>query len=269
MFSLFLKTIRKNIFGLAVYTLISAAFVWMYVAFYPSLAKESEILKKSFEALPKEFFQAFDIEIGTYFSSLEGFLSGEYFSIIWPIVLIILTIAYASTSIAGEVEKGTIELLLAQPISRLKIFLAKYFSGIVIIAAFVLLSNFSAVPFAALHNVDYQLQNYLTMSIIGFLFGFAIFGICTLLSSLSSTKGRPAAITGGVLIIMYALNIFSAFQESIDNLKFASFFHYYDFKEAIVNNSIDITNVSLFLAVGIITTVAATVVFIKRDISTT
>lgn len=269
MLTLLTKTIRKNIISLLIYTTISASFVWMYVAFYPSIAKESEVLKKAFEAFPKELFQAFDIEIESYLSSLEGFVSGEYFSIIWPIVLIVLILSYASAAIAGEIEKGTIELLLSQPISRLKIFFAKYFSGLFIIAAFILLSNFSVVPFALLHNVDYQIQNYLSISIIGFLFAFAIFGICMMISSLSSSRGRPAAVTGGLLIVMYAINIFSAFQQSLDKLRYASFFHYYDFNAAVVNNQIDTLNIAVFLIVGLLTTAIGAYVFVKRDIATT
>ncbi len=269
MLALLTKTIRKNLTTLLIYTTISASFVWMYVALFPSIFKEREKLKEAFEAYPEGLMEAFAIEIDTFVSSLEGFIAGEHFSIVWPIILIILIITYASAAIAGEIEKGTIELLLTQPISRLKIFLAKYFSGLIIITAFILLSNFSVIPFALLHNVDFQIQNYLTISIIGFLFAFATFGICMMISSFSSSRGKPAAITGGMLIIMYGLNLFSAFQESLDMLKFASFFHYYDFSAAVVNNQIDILNVAVFLAVGIITAIIGAVVFIKRDIAIT
>lgn len=254
---------------LLIYTIISASFVWMYVAMWPSFSKESEKFLELADAYPEAVMKAMGVDIMSMFGSLEGFIAGEHFSIVWPIILIILTLSYASAAIAGEVDKGTIELLLAQPISRLKIFLAKYFSGLVIIAAFILLSNFSVVPFALLHNVDLQIQNYLAISILGFLFAFAIFGICIMLSSLSSARGRPMAITGGLLIIMYALNVFAAFQESVENLKYASFFHYYNFAAAAIHNQLDILDVAVFLVVGIVTAIIGAYIFVKRDIATT
>jgi ABC-2 type transport system permease protein len=269
MIALIEKTLRKNIFTLIIYSTISATFVWMYVAFYPSIAKESETLKEAFKAYPQELFQAFNIEIETFISSFEGFIAAEHFSIIWPIVLAILIISYASASIAGEIDKGTIDLLLAQPISRLKIFLAKYFSGLFLITTFILLSNFSVVPFALLHNVDLRIQNYLTISVLGFFFALAILGICILVSSFSSSRGRPAAVTGGVLIVMYALNIFSTFQESVEFLKYASFFHYFDYKTAVVDNQINLLNLLVLSTVGVVTAVIAAIIFIKRDIATT
>ena len=269
MLPLLIKTIRKNITSLLIYTVISASFTWMYVAMWPSFSKESEKFLEIADAYPETLMKAMNIDIASMFGSLEGFIAGEHFSIVWPIILIILTLSYASSAIAGEIDKGTIELLLAQPISRLKIFFAKYFSGLAIIAAFILLSNFSVIPFALLHNVDYRIQHYLTISILGFLFAFAIYGICIMLSSLSSARGRPMAITGGILIIMYALNVFSAFQESVENLKYASFFHYYNFAAAVINNQLDALNVAVFLVVGIITTAIGAYVFVKRDIATT
>ena len=269
MLTLLIKTVKKNLINLLIYSTIGIAFVWMYIAIFPSFSKEGQSLQQAFEAIPEGLLKAFAIEIDTFVGSIEGFMAGEYFSILWPIILIILIISYASGAIAGEIDKGTIELLLSQPISRLKIFLAKYLSGLTIITTFIILTNFSVVPFAFLHNVDYRIQNYLTMSIIGFLFAFAIFGICIMISSISSSRGRPAAITGGMLIIMYGLNLFSAFQESLDSLKYASFFHYFDFNSAVVHNQIDILNASVFLVVGVVTTVVGAVIFIKRDIATT
>jgi ABC-2 type transport system permease protein len=269
MLTILAKTLKKNLITLIVYTAISASFVWMYVAMWPSFSKESEKFLELAEAYPEAIMKAMNVDVVGMFGSLEGFIAGEHFSIIWPIVLIILVLAYASSAIAGEVEKGTIELLLAQPISRLKIFFAKYFSGLAIITAFIILSNFSVVPFSILHNVDIQIQNYLAISIVGFFFAFAIFGICMMLSSVSSSRGQPMAITGGVLIIMYALNVFSTFKESLENLKYASFFHYYDFASAVVKNHIDALNIAVFLTVGIICTVIGAIAFVKRDITTT
>ncbi len=269
MLTLIIKTIQKNIINLLIYTIISASFVWMYVAMWPSFSKQSEKFLELADAYPEAVLKAMNIDIVGMFSSLEGFIAGEHFSIIWPIIIIILTLSYASSAIAGEVDKGTIELLLAQPISRLKIFFAKYLSGLVIIAAFVLLSNFSVVPLSLLHNVDLQIQNYLTISILGFLFAFAIYGVCIMLSSFASARGMPMAITGGLLIIMYALNVFSAFQESVEKLKYLSFFHYYDFASAAISNQLEILNIVVFLVVGIITTLIGAVIFIKRDIATT
>src|SRR4030066_1336854 len=217
MWSIFTKTLKTNRIALVIYNAICIGFVWVYAAFFPSIFKESEKLKEAFKAYPQDLMKAFGIEIDTFISSFEGFIGGEYFSMLWPIILIVLIIAYAGSAIAGEIESGTIELLLAQPISRLRIFFSKYLSGLFIITVFIAISNSSVILFARLYNVSFHWENFLTISILGFLFAFAIYGICFMLSAIFSSKGRAAALTGGLLIIMYALNIFSAFQESLEN----------------------------------------------------
>lgn len=269
MWALISKTIKTNKVALIIYNAICVGFVWFYAAFFPSIFKQSEQLKEAFKAHPQDLMKAFGIEVDKFISSFEGFMAGEYFSMLWPIVLIVLIIAYAGSAIAGEIEAGTIELLLAQPISRLRIFFSKYLSGLFIITVFIAISNASVIAFARLYNVSFHWQNFLTISILGFLFAFAVFGICFMLSAISSSKGRPAALTGGLLIIMYAINIFSTFQESLKNLKYASFFHYYDQNSALLNNHIPALSIAVFLAVGIICTIVGAIAFVKRDIATT
>src|SRR4030066_2470709 len=255
MWSIFTKTLKTNRIALVIYNAICIGFVWVYAAFFPSIFKESEKLREAFKAYPQDLMKAFGIEIDTFISSFEGFIGGEYFSMLWPIILIVLIIAYAGSAIAGEIYSGTIELLLDQPISRLRVFFSKYLSGLFIIVVFIAISNASVVLFARLYNVAFHWQNFVTVSILGLLFAFAVYGVCFMLSAASSSKGRPAAITGGILIIMYALKIFSSFQDSLNNLKYASFFHYYDQSAALIKNHIDPLNVAVFLAVGIICTI--------------
>jgi ABC-2 type transport system permease protein len=269
MWALINKTIKTNRIALAAYLTISIGFVWFYAAFFPSIFKEGEKLKEAFKVFPEDLMKAFGIDMEKYITSFEGFIAGEYFSMLWPIILIVFIIAYAASSIAGEIESGTIELLLAQPISRLRVFFSKYLSGLFIITVFIAISNSSLVLFAHLYNITFQWQHFVTISILGFLFAFAVYGICFMLSAVSSSKGMPAAITGGILIIMYALKIFSSFQESLDKLKFGSFFHYFDQNAALLDNHIDTLNIAVFLAVGIICVLIGAVVFVKRDIVTT
>src|SRR4030043_806883 len=165
MWPLFTKVLKTNRVSLVIYNAICIGFVWFYAAFFPSIFKESEKLKEAFKAYPQDLMKAFGIEIDKFISSFEGFMAGEYFSMLWPIIVIVLIIAYAGSAIAGEIESGTIELLLAQPISRLRIFLSKYFSGLFIVTVFIAISNVSVIAFARLYNVAFHWQNFVTVSI--------------------------------------------------------------------------------------------------------
>ena len=269
MLAIITRTLKDNRVSLAVYILICALFVWMMVAFFPSMLENSQGMAEAFANYPKEFFEAFDItNLDVMFASLEGFLAVEYYSIIWPIIAIILVLSFGSGAIAGEIDRGTIEVLLAQPVSRARLYWAKCVAGVIIIAALVILSSLCVPLFASLYNIEFQWESLFVISSLGFLFSFALFGITMMFSALSSSKGRAASIVGGVVIIMYGLDLVSKFKESVENLKYLSFFHYFDHNAALIHNQLDLLNIFVFLTVGIVGLIIGAVIFQKRDIAT-
>lgn len=268
MFALMLKTIQYRVVSVLIYILICAGFLWLMVAMFPTMQKEGEQLVEAFKNYPEGFLKAFDADIENIFVSIEGFLATEYYSIVWPIILIILVLNFGSSAIAGEIDRGTIDVLLAQPVSRTKVYLAKLFSGILIILTFVFASNFSVIPFAHLHNVDYQLQSYLTISVSGSLFAFAIFGLCMMFSSLFSTRGKASSMMGFILITMYALDLVAKFRESWESVKYVSFFYYFDGAASLIDKHIDPLAIGVFLGIGIMGAMLGLLIFTKRDIAT-
>src|SRR6266511_1070057 len=54
-------------------------------------------------------------------ASGPGYLDGELFSLMIPLLLLLYTIAAGARAIAGEEEAGTLDLLLSHPISRTRL----------------------------------------------------------------------------------------------------------------------------------------------------
>lgn len=268
MIALIKQTIKKSIKGTGITIAISIIFVWMFVAMYPSFKDQADKFAEVMDAYPTAFIEAFGIEPEGLFSSVEAFMAAEHFSLMWPIMILVIVVAFASGAIAGEIEKGTIEILLAQPISRLKLYWGKFISGMFSLLLFVLISNSSIIVFSILYGVEYQLSNLALISVVGFLFGFAIYGLTFLFSSILSTRGVTSSMSAGIVLIMYGLNIVAKLQESLESLKYISFFHYYDFNQAVVHNEIALENIVVLLGVGIIASLFGFYFFEKRDIAT-
>lgn len=267
--ALITRTIKSNRTLLLANILICALFVWMFAVFFPTMLENAQELQEAFESYPKDFLKAFDItDMGSMFASFEGFLAVEYYSIIWPIVAIILVLSCGSAAIAGEVDRGTIEILLAQPLSRVRLFFAKYIAGVVIIAALVLFSNLSVAVFSELYNVGYQWRSLWMISALGFLFSLALFSVTMVFSSLFSSRGKVASLMGGVVIVMYGLDLVSKFKESVEGFKYLSFFHYFDHNAALIDHQIAPLTIAVFLGVSVVCTLMGLVVFEKRDIAT-
>ncbi len=191
MLSLIWRTIKNRKISLVAYALGAVVFLELYVAMFPLFADrfDQAEIDKLLQAYPEQIFQAIGMDPAEFtLAKFESFLATEYFSLVWPIMAIIFVIAFGGAQIAGEIEKGTIETVLAQPISRLKIFFGKYLSGVAALVAFTTVSIFAVVPLAALHGVEYELENFVTTAFLAFLFALATFSLSMLSSIIFSVK---------------------------------------------------------------------------------
>ncbi|MCH8049392.1 ABC transporter permease subunit [Patescibacteria group bacterium] len=240
--------------------------VLMFAAVYPTILEQADKFEELIDIYPEAFLQAFGID-NLRFDTIEKFLAVEYYSIFWPIAMIVLVIGLAGSAIAGEIENGTIEHLLAKPIERWKLFLSKYAGGMLVILIFTLVSVFSIIPAAALLDIDYNFDAQLSIFALSILFALSIYSIGMLFSVIASEKGRVSLISGVIVIVMYILNLASILIEKIEWLQYFSLFHYYDYNAALLDSVISITNVLAFLLVIVATTALAAYWFEKRDIA--
>lgn len=266
MVTLILRMLKDKWISLTVYTGAGIAFLWMYVAMFPSILEQSEQFQELLATYPEGFLKAFGLE-ELDFSTIEKFVGLEHFSIVWPLMLIFMMAGFASNSIAKEIENGTAEILLSRPVSRLKLFFSRYITGLVVLLIFSALSIFAVIPLCEFYSVTYHISHFFSMTILGFLFGWAIFSLAMLFSVLFSEKSKVAMFTGGTLIFMYVLNLISSLKESFGFLKWGSLFYYFDYNEALSNSTIAIESIAVFIGVAVITTIIAGWWFNKRDIA--
>lgn len=268
MFTVILRILRDKKNALLAYVIGAAATVEMYVALFPALKDQAEQLNKLLEAYPKGLMEAFGFEsTEALFSKLEPYMSTEYMSFFWPILVITLVIGFANLMCVTEVEKGTIEIVISQPISRIKLFLLRYFAGLCYLLVFVAVSIFVVIPFAAMHNISYKIDNYYTTFGMGFLFGAAIFSIAAFFSVLFSERGKAMFASTAVLLLMYVGNIVAKLKDSLKDIQYFSFFHYFDPGKVLGKNEIVQYSVPVFLGVIIVFTLLAVLWFNRRDVA--
>lgn len=257
---------KKN--SLLAYSLAIIAFLELYLALFPSIQSQAEQLNKLLQSYPDSFFKAFGMDRADLtFARVEPYLSTEIYGFIWPILVVILMTSLANYSIVGEIANGTIELSLAQPVSRLKLFFSRYLAGILNLSVFTFFSTFAIVPLAGLHDIDYKLENFLKIGLVGFLFAMAVFSIAMFFSAIFSERGKASFATGGVLILMYVLNVISGLKDSLSDLKYFSFFHYFTPGSVLGKGEIIEYTYPVFIGAVIVFTVFAALVFNRRDIA--
>lgn len=268
MFAIAFRMIRDKYKALIIYCVASLGFLEMYIALFPTVKEQAATFEQIMKTMPPELFKVMNMDASTFsFNTMESYLSTEYMSFLWPILAIILAISLASYIAIREIDKGTIEILCSLPVSRTKIFFSRYLTGAKLLAIFSLVSLVGAVPFAILHSADYVFMNYITAAIGAFLFVWAVYSLAVLVSVISSDKGKSTMITSGILLFMYVLNIIANLNENLVNIKYFSFFYYFNGPELLNKNSFVEYAIVFFCGFAIVASIAAAVRFSKRDLS--
>lgn len=140
------KTFRDQkgtIIGMGLANIVLAV---LMLLLYPSVAEQYEKI---------EFPDFYDVFFGeASIAEPEGFLAAEYFSWI-PAIIIVFAVIAGTASIAGEEGNGTLELLLAQPVTRRAVVLRKA-AGLGLALGLVSALAFPGIALGAL-LVDFEL----------------------------------------------------------------------------------------------------------------
>lgn len=111
------------------------AFCWLRVWMVSRL--ETDRFRAILEMLPGDWRRFLSVDID-WLITYQGRISLAYQELIVILAMVIWTVARGSDTVSGELNRGTMEMLLAQPISRLRILwtqAAIAFFGVFLIAA--------------------------------------------------------------------------------------------------------------------------------------
>lgn len=116
----FTQAIRRRAVGLTWWCLGVAAATALIVGAYPTV-RDNDSLNSTFAKLPASIQAALGLSPGTALTAPVGYLNSQFFTNVLPIILLVFALSVAAWTIAGDEAGGTLELLLANPISRFRV----------------------------------------------------------------------------------------------------------------------------------------------------
>ena len=252
----FWKTLRDLRWQVLWYGLGLALMAAVVVYIYPSYSGQLSDFEIP-EALKAMIGNA-DWSTGT------GFISAEMLS--WtPIVLVIFAITSGSAALAGEENNGTLDLLLATPIDRSRVFMEKL-AGLVLADAGIALIMYAgwliSVPFVAidvgLGDLAVATANQLPLVLV--FQSFALFATMNLPS-----RGLATGASVAFAIISYFVSYLAALVDVLEPFRQLSVFYHYHGTE-VLDDGIHVPGLSLLLLIFIVLTYFAWRGFERRDI---
>jgi ABC-2 type transport system permease protein len=169
----------------------------LIVAVYPTV-RDNPDLNKLVENYPDALkaFIAFGGELD--YTSGAGYLGSELFAFIVPLLLAVAAIGAGGRATAGEEEAGTIELLLANPVSRRRLIVEKTAALATEVALLALVLWISLFVGVEIVGMDVSVANLAAATFAAALLAFSFGAIAVLAGSISGRRsvaiGVPAAV---------------------------------------------------------------------------
>lgn len=263
--TIFSTEIRMRWLSLLILSITGFLFASMYIVMFPSISQQADQLQQLTESMG-DILKGMGIE-NTGFTTVESFLSLEYFTIIWPILVFILVGSWAGGQIAGEIDTRVIGRWLSLPISRQTIYWSKYVAALVALLLFCLISAGLLWPATQAVDVDANAQNFLKVSVMCAMFGWALLSFGYLISTIFADRGKVMMFISGLGLSMYVATAVATLKDQLQWLKHFSFFSYLDVQNVLVYGSWEWESVLVFGIVAIACVVAGVIIFQRRDIS--
>lgn len=199
MFTIFRNTFARYRGQILGWGLSLALLGAMIVGLYDMMLARQEQYTKLFNSFPKElmaFFNASDM--ATMFTP-SGFINLEFFSYM-TIIIGIFAVMNGSGLLASDEESGILDLVLAYPISRMRLFTGRLMAFIAATIALLVITwlGFVVIEPSTQMNISPDRMALPFISLFGILM---LFGTLSLALSMLLPSRRMATMTSGILMV--------------------------------------------------------------------
>lgn len=255
-------TFKQSIRSVAFLSAGAASF--FYVVIWSSASFTDQIGQVGFFASPPRAFRAM---LGSSdFLSPKGWIA---IGLGHPLSLALFAaaaIGVASGGVAAEIERGTVDFVLARPIRRTWFLAAKAAAALAALTIVEVAGLVGTILARSMINKASVIQ--ISGTARGFLGSWVLFAsfalIALLISSVSSLRSKALGISLGVLVGSFFLNVIALLVDQLYGLRFLSLFHYIRADELIAGASA--APLLVPLTVGLLAGTLAFIAFARRDI---
>ncbi|MFC4245697.1 ABC transporter permease [Natribaculum luteum] len=236
---------------------LAALVIWVYPSFRDSMNMD-ELLR----AYPEPMLQVMGIRT---MASLEGFLAVELYMFGWVILLGLYFAYSAASTIADDVERGRMEILLSLPISRARVVGEKFAALAVPIALVNVLTPVVVLVGAELIGESLSTVDLLVVHLLSIPYLFACAGIGLLASVVFDRTSIAQRVALGVTFGLFLLESLLA-DTDYEVVGAIAPMRYYDPNEILLEGTYDPVSAGVLLAMAAILLVASATWFTQIDV---
>jgi ABC-2 type transport system permease protein len=205
----------RNVFGKRIWERRRGYLWWMIglggltlltTSFWPSLESSMEDFRRMLDSLPEGILGLFGSTDSASLLTPTGFLNSRLYASIGAIVICLFAASMGTAAIAGEEKDGTLDLLLAQPVTRTRIVLESF--GAMVTLTFGLAVGIAVILLVLNPIVDTGLGFWnvagatVGVTILGLVFGAASLA----LGGLGARRATVIGVTSGLVLGTWFIN---------------------------------------------------------------
>ena len=260
--NIFLKTLRdqrtSGLFWIAGILAISAYVIFLY----PVIVKNTG-LNDFIRNLPDEITALVGGALD--YSTAIGFLNAQLFSVIAPLILIVYAVNQGTAAIAGEEERGTLALLLSNPVPRRRVALQKAAALTVVVAVGAFTFCAGLILWARIAGVDLDVGGVASGSVMLGLVSLFFGAMGLALGAATGRRGVSGGVTGAFAVAAFLLNAFTPLIDWLHPARFATPFYYYKGNDPLTNG-LSPAHVLTLAAGAVVLAAVSVLAFERRDL---
>ncbi|WP_126664332.1 ABC transporter permease [Haloterrigena salifodinae] len=241
------------------------ALIILTIALFPSIQETGADLDAYLESLPPEATRAFVGNVTTL-TTIEGYLVSQLYQFGWVLLLAIYYAYAAASTVAGEVERGTVGLTLALPVTRSRVVVGKFLSlvpGVVLLNAITFLMVYVGVVFVG-ESIDVTHLFAVHAYSIAYLLACAGVGLAA--SVAFNSVRRAQTVGAGSVFGLFLLDTFT-FETDYEWIGDVAFSRYFDPGAILVDGDLSWADLSVLVVAVVVLVVASGEYFERRDLS--
>lgn len=245
-----------------VLTLVFMGMAAMYVGAYPAFEDSLEEMASSMPEMT--FIRGFE-----NFTSYAGFLNMELYQVFWILILGILVGFLAASLISKEVEGKTIDLFMANPISRRRAVFEKFLGLVPLIVILNLVTAGVVYGLTMFIKEDLDVVNLLLVHGVSIPYLLAIASLGLFFSVLIDEKMKASVVMIALVIGMYIIESISLIVPDYESIGLVSLIHYYNPADILLHGEVDVIGLLVLVGVTVVGLLLSMVYFEWRDIAVT
>ena len=261
--NVFLKTLRDHRKSFFFWAIGTSALTILTILFYPMVSDVPELS----EIFDEESAVAMLFAGGfTDMTSPEGFLNSQLFAMLIPLLLIIFSISRCSDAIATEEDRGTLDVLLSYPISRLRVISEKLMAILLESICLSLVIWLSVVIGATIVKMDLSVTGPLSITVSALLLSITFGTLALAATAVKGKRGIAVGMSGGIGVLTYFVYALTPLTDSLKHGSKLSPFHYYITADPLTNG-LNVTHATVLILISIVLCTIALLTFNRRDLA--